>query len=99
MSIILLLPLHLLFKCYRRVCSLLTVLVTEEAAKDPENIGMFFNSLNLSNYEHVYKKEPEVSEDEKDEDPRLNRVTKRINNINVDFEVEKTTEWKDVINF
>lgn len=73
--------------------------MTKEAAKDAESIGTFLNSLQLSNYEHVYKKEPEQSEDDKDEDPRLKKVTKKIGSISVDVEVEKSKEWLEATDF
>ena len=53
-----------------------SVLFTKEAAKDTDSLGVFLNSLRLSNYEHVFKKEPEPTDD--DMDPRLKKVTKTI---------------------
>lgn len=64
-----------------------TLLMTAKASENPEHLGIFHNSLSLSNYENVFKKAPEDNESEaKDDepvDPRTKKVTKSISNIKV----------------
>ena len=56
---------------------------------------MFLNSLRLSNYEHVFKMEPEPTND--DTDPRLKKVTKAIGKI--DYGVETDALESDSVKF
>ena len=72
-----------------------TMLVTKIVAKDTDSLGVFFNSLRLSNYEHVFKMEPEPIED--DMDPRLKKVTKAIGKI--DYGLETDASESDAVKF
>ena len=50
-----------------------SVLLTQKASENQENLGIFANSLTLSNYENVFKKEEEPKEGD---DPRTAKKTK-----------------------
>jgi leucyl aminopeptidase len=68
---------------------------------DEELLGIFANSIHLSNYENCHKKQPEEdsnAKEDEDADPRTKRVTKKIENISITAEKGALVET-DKFNF
>jgi len=66
------------------------VLVTKKAGEDSDALGVFMNSLSLSNYHYTLKEESDEkdTEEEKDADPRLKKSSKTIGEIKYKLEVD-----------
>ena len=60
------------------------MLFTKEAMKDTDSLGVFVNSMRLTNYECVLKMEVEKKDD--GTDPRLQKASKVIGNIEYEGE-------------
>ena len=84
-----------LVACQGKKLSQITVLYTQNAASNPENVGVFKLAFNLANYEYKFVKPAE--EAKQGDDPRSKKKTRKVDNI--DFLDEKAILGTDAVKF